>query len=118
MPVRNKAVESMAHRRLPGVWFSYGEPSDGRWPEVVVECDKVYQQFVENIDWTRVLLEASGRHLAFNHGTDRGDPLHLDDDDEAPCGECVQAALLCDDTWPNWQDQAIAEGWRDPVSVY
>lgn len=113
MPVREKAINSMASRRLPDVWFSGGLPSDPRWYEVAEECEDLYDHLVNVIDWTRVLLEASGRHLAFNHGTDEGDPLHLDDDDEAPCGECVREAMLAQNTFVDWRAQAVAAGWRD-----
>jgi hypothetical protein len=106
----------MALRVLPYVYWRHGEPSDARWPAVREEEERRYVALVEQIDWTRVLLEASGRHVAFGHGTDDTvDERHLDDDEEAPCGECVQEALLATDTLVDWRTQAEEQRSRSHV---
>jgi hypothetical protein len=70
-------------------------------------ADEEFDAIVNGIDWNRVLLEASGRHVT----------LHDENDDPAMrdvCGECVRSALLTWDRNVPWTDtdpgRAIGSG--------
>jgi hypothetical protein len=91
--VRDRAAEWLAKRVLPGVHFSYGVPSDARWPEERDKADALFVELVRHIDWNRVLIEAQIRHSAL-HEPDR--------DFDAVCGECLRKALLIQQSLTSW----------------
>jgi hypothetical protein len=53
---------------------------------------------VDLMDWNRVLLEATTRHLSLNHGAKES----LYDMESHICGECVAEALKTYYTYPSW----------------
>ena len=73
MPVRRKAIDVIADHH----------------PE---SAEQLYVTLVESIDWSRVVLEATGRCLR----------VHDNEDIDTPCGECVHAAMLAENTFPDW----------------
>ncbi len=112
MPVRSRAVEMLAHRALPGIYFVHGEPADPRWPAEVKRADETYVALIQQIDWNRVLIEAMGRHLAFEHGDDLARGVVYDQ----PCAGCIREALLVEDHAPDWRAQAAAAKAEAPGS--
>jgi hypothetical protein len=107
--VRNRAVAELC-RAIDGA-LSFNAitdtaiigPLDG--PRRVMNIDAyeqrygaVYEHVVKKIDWNRVILEASGRHLRVGH-EDRDNGLA-----DLICGECIEAALLAEETFPDWED--------------
>jgi len=98
MPVRARIVESLALDAVgTQVW-------DGRigqcetmpteaWYETCEAASIVFERIVDNVDWKRVMIEATGRHFAAGHPED-SQTGHV-------CGDCVREALLSEDRWAN-----------------
>lgn len=131
MPVRRNIVRDLVHRVIGvQVWDGLrGEPVTiprAEWDLVVDAADQLYDEVIRRIDWKRIHIEASGRHIQLHEWRD-----------EAPCGECIQQALLFDENglglsalhkWtelatipprearPDWaQAFAAALRWRQPT---
>jgi len=103
MPVRARVGTALAEQVVGAqVWNGlYGEcktmPTDA-YDETVAVADVLYERIVDMIDWNRVLIEASSRHLNLvrdgNHRPLRYNIM------EAVCGFCIQEALLTDEHMP------------------
>ena len=107
MPVRRNIARDLTEK------FTGVQVWDGRVGECVTMPTTAYEQatdaadllfefVVTRIDWARVLIEATSRHLSLlnadAHPTFRSSGFDMDD--EKPCGECVEAALLMTDRDP------------------
>ncbi|MGC4886603.1 hypothetical protein [Micromonospora sp. DT227] len=91
MPVRRNIVRGLVQRVVGvHVWNGLiGEPVTiprPVWDRVQDAADQLYEEVVRRIDWKRIYIEASARHLQL-HG-------HRDG---APCGDCIEQALLYDE---------------------
>lgn len=106
MPVRTKAVTALA-RALDGplhfntledvAVFSRTGPMP--LPDFYARYDRAYVQVIDDIDWNRVLLEATSRHLDLNHRDEGYDGFTTVDNDGnlvtgVVCPECLTEALL------------------------
>lgn len=111
MSVRDKAIEFLTRRVVPGVHFTYGEPSDPRWTEEWSKAEALYLALVGTIDWQRVVLEAWSRHNALHPSDDAEKGIWYD----SLCGECVREALLTQDSVTRWAGPA--EPVRPPVTL-
>lgn len=125
MPVRSKAVQTLA-AALTGGGLSFNSIMGtvrigGITGETITQdeyeerYDGAYVAMIEEIDWNRVLLEASARHLELAHedeGFDgyavsaRGGIIH-----GAICSECLNEALLSRAAggWQDWKRNPKAE---------
>ncbi|MFG1872059.1 hypothetical protein [Micromonospora arborensis] len=91
MPIRRNIVRDLVHRIVGAqVWDGLrGEPVTmplAEWELVVDAADQLYDEVIRRIDWQRIHIEATSRHLQVHEW--RGD---------GPCGECFQQALLYDE---------------------
>jgi hypothetical protein len=92
-------------------------------------ADLLFEYVVDRIDWPRVLLEATSRHMALILGEchpkagsgwrARG----VEDDLERPCPACIREALLTDDRMSEWvvngqPIEAPRRRWTDPRPDY
>jgi hypothetical protein len=110
MPVRAKAGRYITELFAGGQWFSHGECQT--MPHADYEAareagDALFEAVVENIDWNRVLIEATSRHLSLVvkdcHPPVRGwNPNGSDLEVEKPCAECIREALLAEDRTMDW----------------
>jgi hypothetical protein len=111
VPVRDKAVALVvadvhgvkSFRNLPEGWLvitETGEVPREVYDEWAREVDRHYVTVVDSIDWNRVLLEASARHIALSH-EDKWDYGMV-------CPECVCEALLANGTHVDWKRQPRA----------
>lgn len=109
MPVREKAIDKALRTILAGQNMSFNnvhwtaqigdevmtrDEFDERYWDPI---DRVYEAVVDSIDWNRVLLEATQRHISLKHS----------DEDYYGflCPECVGEALLADTTFVSWKTQ-------------
>lgn len=112
MPPRRAAIEKITETLLGGpVMWTYGEVRDQplrvnsfvarnaertlldqtAWDETEDVATQAWEKVVNSIDWTRVLLTASGHHLDLQQqDSSHKDHILLDE----ICAECVQWALL------------------------
>lgn len=120
MPVRNTGMAALARALHGGLSFNaiddiarLGSPAEDRVTISVAEYEeqfgRLFEALVDAVDWSRVVLEATVRHIALEHSSAAG----LDHD--TPCGECIAEALLCPDTWRDWSKQPRVE--RLPTST-
>lgn len=107
MPVRDKVV-GRAVKELYG-WTHFNnlkltaykgdQEYDGKvYDEDFNRIDKLWVSIIDSIDWNRVMLEATTRHIALDHSDPR----------VGACHECVQEALLACRTWQDWKNDAYA----------
>lgn len=113
MPERVKAVERAVEKAYDGPWVWNGaigmidDPSmtQEQYDDATDKVDDIYETVVRHIDWNRVLLDALGRCMTFNHEhcdmRGFGRDMHY-----MVCGESVQEALLIDET------MMTAEKWK------
>lgn len=62
-------------------------------------------EIFRRVDWNRVLLEATARHLKLDHADEGIDGYGVMDGNLLSgmiCVECLEAALLARSTWPGW----------------
>jgi len=109
VPVRDKAVTKLAGLLADGgvVFHSLDDEVSLRAGESAVRISRdvfesdygrLWEELISSVDWSRVLLEAVGRHLALGHeGLDEADFV---------CGECLEQALLARETNPDWKKGA------------
>lgn len=113
MPVRMKAVSKVLDAiglkrsynnvdwtaRVNGETMSRDEFDERyRFP-----AERVFEAVVDDIDWNRVLLEATARHIELGHPDD--------DYTGMLCPECVCEALLATETFVSWKSTPfIARG--------
>lgn len=129
MPERRKAISRITERSLGGPFVWDGrtgtiEPGQSAttadWDEREAKVTELFDLAVDLIDWNRILIAATGRHLAthpskvgtaafaeFEDDPETGWPMRY----QAVCGECVMHAILTDETAPDWPetDEAIEE---------
>lgn len=116
MPEREKAVCDMA-RTLTGAPYRRFDDRREACPEGVdplewersrALAEKLYVDLVETIDFTRVLIEAQGRHLSVH--PDKGVLLASagigDAFTTSICPECITEVLLAQETRPSWDVQS------------
>lgn len=93
-------------------------------------ADLLWERLIAHIDWARVIIEASSRHLSLVLGNCHpGRPSGIPTSDDAEvCGWCVQEALLDDEerrgAWVDKTGQAVTAPRRrrpdsdqDPAAV-
>jgi hypothetical protein len=107
MPVRDRVVELMLRHQGHRMSFNNvdltatvdGEimPRDDFDERVWLPAQKLYEAIIDRIDWNRVLLEASARHIALDHPDE--------DYYGMVCPECVCEALLATETHTSWERQ-------------
>lgn len=72
-----------------GIWWSNTYPQPEGAQEALDRADSLYEQLVNTVNWSRIVLEAMARCAD-----------HVDTDDEPgwlipyPCGLCIRDALL------------------------
>lgn len=111
MPVRAKAAATLANTLTGGLSFNnledtvklgpLGERTTVSYDEYEATYDAAYVAVIDSIDWNRVLIGATQRHLALQEIGEHGEPFG-DFGDEL-CPECVCEALLAREGWPNWK---------------
>jgi hypothetical protein len=115
MPVKIKAVETLVRAIYGGLGFNnlqeiaYIGPPERRRTITVQEFEETYtaayEKMIRSMDWKRVLLEATSRHIELNHGETQKERRGVYDwGPDMPCAECIEAALLAGKTWMSWQD--------------
>ncbi len=119
MPVRNKALEALVRKLTGGLSFNsiddvaFVGPLKNRktisMDEFYMTYDAAFVACVDSIDWNRVLLEATQRHLALKHENQFGDY-----GDEI-CPECINEAVLGLEPWNDWADKPLATRQRRGV---
>lgn len=111
MPVRKQAVQALAEALDGGVSFNSIEQTarvGGVGGETMSmdayedRYDTVYVKLVDSIDWERVMLEATQRHLQLDH--------EISDYYGMVCPECVGEALLVlkGGGWQDWIKEPMA----------
>lgn len=115
MPVRNVATAALARHQTGGLSFNtikdvayLGPLKDRReipMDDYYREFDDAFVAVVEAIDWNRVMLEATTRHLALKHQNE------FEEYGDEVCPECLCEALLAP-SWQDWQDRPKAERSR------
>jgi hypothetical protein len=91
VPIRDRIAEDIAHDVVGRqVWNGLtGEcstmPTEA-WERVKSAADLLFERIVSRVDWSRVLIEAQGRHLGLDHSGEL-------------CGPCLRDALLSKDRW-------------------
>lgn len=110
MPVRKKAIANLAAGLIGDQWYRYGicESMPHKDNRAVIELiEAIYVRLAEYIDWNRVVLEASSRHMALDHDAAENDGISLGVEDI--CGECVCEALLALDfggtAFSKWKEE-------------
>jgi hypothetical protein len=109
MPVRDKAIDRVLRTVLDGTPMSFNnldwtaqvgdeimtrdEFNQRFWDPI----DRAYEAVVDSIDWNRVLLEATGRHIALKHPDE--------DYTGMLCAECLCESLLADATFVSWKQE-------------
>lgn len=106
MPVRRKAVSFLVDRAFGGPWAwngltgmihedetaRSGMTTDGH-DKLSLLVDDLFMAAVEEIDWTRVLIEAAGIHMATHPGTPSPWIGGEVAEEDGVCGECLANAL-------------------------
>lgn len=101
MPIRRKIAGEFAEQVVGAhIWNgAIGEcetmPTD-RYDQTVDTVDVLFERMVDRIDWPRLMIEASARHLSTHP---EQEPFASP---EAPCGACVREALLAGDRPTDW----------------
>jgi hypothetical protein len=97
MPVREKAISNLMAGLIGDQWYRHGicESMPHKDNQAVSELvEAIYVRLMDRLDWNRVILEASSRHLALEH--DRHPTVNEISlfGVDGICGECVNEALL------------------------
>lgn len=122
MPVRDKAVDTALRTVLDGttMWFrnqpgneqatvgSETMPRDEFNRRFWDPIDKAYERVVDSIDWNRVMLEASARHMALENHPEHDKRAVGDTYENVICPECVCEALMADTTMVSWEREPRA----------
>lgn len=130
MPERRKAISAITENMLGGPWVWDGRTGEIREGQSITTAEwhrgcrttaRYFDQFMERIDWNRVLLTAQGRHAVLKEQRAKGhDKLPDDEFYGDPCGACLRAAVLADETITRWdQDPNCGyspadDYWNDP----
>lgn len=90
MPERNRVVRELASDILgAGIYWHHTLARPDGADEALEEADARYTAVVEEVNWSRILLEAFSRCTnQEDHLTDRWDYQPV------PCAECVKTELL------------------------
>lgn len=120
MPIRERVIEALTKdvlkRRGLTVHFSHGDPVV-RQDDIVTSSDEyfaarrqaeeTYRLVIDQIDWARLVIEATGAWLALQDDPDTHDPGEFG---ESPSltGRALKLALLTQRTWPDWRDELAA----------
>lgn len=104
MPVRARVVERLVSDAVGQRWFNNSQGFEcvsmptAQYRRTTDAANTLYERIVDAIDWPRTLIEAMSRHHDLmrlgNHGNGASD---ISDD---VCGNCIQEALLTDETMP------------------
>lgn len=114
MPVRASARSAMVTRRL-GVQTYNGHTGrcqsmpTSQLVEALIEADTEFVAIVQQINWNRVLLQASARHNRLKRLARSGGAEHRDGGygDTGICGTCLmEAMLLLDSCSAGWVEDA------------
>ena len=126
MPERRKAISAVTEHMLGGPWVWNGLIGEIREDQAITTAEfhqgcrttaRYFDQFMERIDWNRVLLTALGRHATLKEQRTKGhDKLPDDKFYGDPCGACIQAAVLSDETITRWDEDPTC-GYN-PVDDY
>lgn len=125
MPVRDKAVSTILHVLMGDTPYHFNnvhmtatvngkKMSRDKFDEIYMDpIERIYERVVDSIDWNRVMLEASARHIALGHdeGEDRDSFPHTED----ICPKCLCEALLTDDTHSDWKSNPDAPRFHSEV---
>ena len=111
MPERRNAVNNLAISLCGTALFNnlYFTVKFGRGDhEMTIERDDydeifggAYDAMIKRVDWNRVLLEATGCHMARQEINPEHKAPFEDYGDEL-CPSCIEQALLADTTFVNW----------------
>lgn len=91
MAIRDRLADWLLRRFTGELWFVHGECQTMPHPEyerAAAAADELLERLVHAVDWRRLAIEATGRHMAHDpDGWDRGEL----------CGDCIRDALLARD---------------------
>jgi hypothetical protein len=90
MPERLRVVRELASEILGhGIWWSFNEPRPAGAQAALDEATARYVAVVEEVNWSRIMLEAYTRCQKARH-FDSGDSYWMAN----ICGQCVKDELL------------------------
>lgn len=128
MPIRREAARVITEAFTGTVWFSHGQcqtmPHD-QYEQARVAGDALYELVIDHIDWPRVLIEATSRHLnlvdAGRHPARAPGWRGLQTGPDQPCAGCIREALLADERVSDWvsgDQQAESPRRRRTLGVF
>lgn len=93
MPERTRVIHGLANEILGhGISWSYGVAQPDGAQDALDEAEARYVAVVEEVNWSRIALEALVRCIRSNHPSN-------DDMAPQPCGQCIKEELLVVNSW-------------------
>lgn len=93
MPERARVIHELANEILGhGISWSYDVAKPDGAQDALDEAEARYVAVVEEVNWSRIALEAFARCVRSDHPSN-------DDMAPQPCGQCIKEELLVLNSW-------------------